>query len=274
MSRARSRSCCTARRTTSLREASVLGARASRSLISPARRRASVMSASRRANSAFSVARIRRRSAVTASACAVRTCATRESAFHTSRSPMAWALTRAAATRAGRCTKASKGYCRVNSSCLGPSGKSNEKMGFRNSPASARSARAMPRSTSVAWKVGLFQSAMATASSCVRPSARLTSGGSGAPPSRRIPAVSVRARMAASRSPGVGAPFMDAHPALTTATLATSTRTIIRTFTMRDERRRRQRKQGAGQSRKMPPEIERCGKPSIPRISGMISAPT
>ena len=45
---------------------------------------------------------------------------------------------------------------------------------------------------------GLFQSAMATASSCVRPSARLTSGGSGAPPSRRIPAVSVRARMAAS----------------------------------------------------------------------------
>jgi len=59
---------------------------------------------------------------------------------------------------------------------------------------------------------------------------------------------------------------MDAHPALTTATLATSTRAIIRS--LHEERRRRRRKQGAWQSRKMPSEIEGYGKPSLPRISG------
>ena len=275
VSRARSRSCCAARRTTSVREASVRGARASRSLMSPARRRASVMSASRRVSSAFSVARARRRSAVMASACAVLTCATSESASHTSRSPMACALRRAAATRAGRCTKRVEGILQREFELLGSEREEQREDGIaqqsRFREIGARDAeiderRLKGRTVPERDRDGLF----------LRQAVRQIDVGR-----KRGSTFETNARRRPfgrgwrhPRSTGVGAPFIDAHPALTTATLVTSTRVIIRTFTMRDERRRRHRKQGAGRSRKMPSEIERCGNPSIPRISGMISAPT
>ena len=195
--RARFRSCSTARRTTWTRAASLRADRASSSLISPARRRASVIPASRCTRSAFSIVSCKRRSAISASACAARVCATSVSASQTSRSPTACALSCAAATRRGRCHKASNGNCSVHSSCLGPQGNRSENTGFRSRPASTRSARASPRSASVAWNEGLFHSAIATASCDVRPSSTDASGGTAAAPSMRMP-LAARARIAVS----------------------------------------------------------------------------
>ena len=87
--------------------------------MSPARRRASAISASRRVNDAFSSASVRRRSAAMASACAVLTCATSDSASQTRRSPTARAFRRAASTRAGRWMSSVEGVLQREFQLLG-----------------------------------------------------------------------------------------------------------------------------------------------------------
>ena len=175
---AASRSCSSARSAACARALSLRAALASSSLMSPARSRASVISAMRFRSSALREARAARSSVATASTYACRTSATKKSPCETSRSETAWAFRVNAATRRGRCQRASTANWSVHSSCFGPRGNKSERTGFFRSPASTRSARASRRSARLASNAGLFQRAMATASSGASPSASDTSGGS------------------------------------------------------------------------------------------------
>ena len=196
--------------------------------MSPARSRDSVRSATRLVRMALSPASASRRSAMSVSAKAPRTSATRVSPSHTRRWLTDSRLSCAAAMRRGRCHKTSNGNCTVHSNCLGPHGKSSDSTGFRSNPASTRSARARPRSASTSWNDGLFQRAIATASSAVSPSSSVTPGGRAAPSAGLI-VWPVRSRSAALRSTLVVRGAQAAHitPVSVSATRALTGWTLL-----------------------------------------------